>query len=256
MVPFEWLAFAYAAFFGLAAFRPTPGARRLTAFVVAIVTMGLVAAASRAPEGLRLFAPNLYLIAGYWLPALCVPAMLRARNEPTSFERWLIRSDAVLRPRMPSVPAALLMAAETAYLLCYPIVPLSMALVWMHGGATAVSRFWLTLLASGFACYASLPWLVSRPPRASGEALPPAAVRRLNTYVLARASHDWTTFPSGHVAVSWAAALATARVWPEAGVGLAVIALGVSVGAAAGRYHYVIDVWLGVVVGLAAVVIT
>jgi membrane-associated phospholipid phosphatase len=130
-----------------------------------------------------------------------------------------------------------------------------MGIVWAHAGAAAVPRFWMTVLVAGFACYASLPWLVSRPPKrlashASG------AVTRLNAFVLSRASHQWTTFPSGHAAVAWAAAFAVARVWPVAGVVLAMVAAGVSVGAASGRYHYVIDVLLGLLVAAVAAVIT
>ena len=37
---------------------------------------------------------------------------------------------------------------------------------------------------------------------------------------------------------------------------LSLVALGVSTGAAAGRYHYVVDVLLGLIVGLAAVMVT
>jgi hypothetical protein len=56
--------------------------------------------------------------------------------------------------------------------------------------------------------------------------------------------------------VSWGAAIALLRVWPAAGGVVAIVALGVTVGAAAGRYHYVIDVVLGLVVAAIAAVIT
>jgi membrane-associated phospholipid phosphatase len=96
--------------------------------------------------------------------------------------------------------------------------------------------------------------LLSRPPDRSG--LDNLTLRTVNRSVLATVSHEWTTFPSGHVAVSWAVALAVARVSASGGIFLSLIALGVSIGAAAGRYHYVVDVLLGVVVALAAVVVT
>jgi hypothetical protein len=126
--------------------------------------------------------------------------------------------------------------------------------VWIAGGETAVPRFWLTVLLSGFACYVSLPWLLSRPPRiTTANSL---AVGRLNAYVLSRVSHTWTTFPSGHVAVSWAAAFAVMRVCPVAGWCVALVAAGVTVGAAAGRYHFVVDVLIGMLVAVLAAVIT
>jgi membrane-associated phospholipid phosphatase len=77
----------------------------------------------------------------------------------------------------------------------------------------------------------------------------------VNTAVLARVSHQLNTFPSGHVAVSIAAAACVLTVsWP-AGLVFAMVAVGVAIGAVVGRYHYVMDVLVGVVVGLLAVVI-
>jgi hypothetical protein len=219
---------------------------------VSLMTAAMVILLHWAPGPLRLIAPGLYLIAGYWLPALVVGT--RENGGTSRFETWLAATDTRLRPRLPRVPGSLVALAETAYLLCYPIVPLSLAIVWWSGGADAVPRFWTTVLVAGLACYASLPWLLSRPPNQSG--LQTLALRTVNRSVLATVSHRWTTFPSGHVAVSWAAALAVSRVWVAAGAALAVVALGVTAGAAAGRYHYVVDVLLGMIVALVAVVIT
>lgn len=64
------------------------------------------------------------------------------------------------------------------------------------------------------------------------------------------------TFPSGHVAVSAACALSVARIWPQAGAALGVLAAAVAIGAAAGRYHFIVDVLLGAVVGVAAAIST
>jgi len=249
----EWIVIVYSAVFGLLATVGPRRARSSKALVVSIVTIAIAALAPRAPLFLRLLAPNFYLVAGYWLPALVVPKSA-AGLASSPFERWLAHTDARLRPGLPAVPAPIATLTETAYLLCYPVVPVSLALVWLAGGTDAVPRFWMTVLLSGLACYASLPWLLSRPPDRTG--LHTLALRRVNRFVLARVSHSWTTFPSGHVAVSWAAALAVSRVSLAGGLLLAAIALGVTVGAAAGRYHYVVDVLLGVVVAVAALVIT
>ena len=145
---------------------------------------------------------------------------------------------------------------ELAYLLCYPLVPLSFAIVWLNGDGTDVRRFWLSVLLSGYACYVSLPWLVSRPPRSHPEheknrrGLPDINVR-----LLGRLSHRLNTFPSGHVAVAAAAAVSVAVVSLPAGLALGVVVAAIGVGAAAGRYHYVIDVILGLVVAAAAVAV-
>ena len=67
---------------------------------------------------------------------------------------------------------------------------------------------------------------MSRPPRLiepSVEDAPLTDVTRLNVFVLGRVSHHLNTFPSGHVAVSVAAAR-RGQVWPAAGVVLGVVA--------------------------------
>jgi hypothetical protein len=69
-----------------------------------------------------------------------------------------------------------------------------------------VDRFWTAVLLSGFVCYGSLPWLISRPPRTlTGATTNAVGVRGVTQFVLARVSHGLNTFPSGHVAVSLAA---------------------------------------------------
>ena len=244
MTPFEWIAVGYFAALGLAA----PAARvawerRLG---VAAGCLGLAAGiAIGAPSAgtWRVWLPHFYLVAGYWLPGLLTPRI----DRQTAFERWLVASDERLRRRLPAVPSLLVDVTETAYLLCYPLVPASFGLVSLYGDAGAVTRFWVAVLTSGYTSYVSLPWLLSRPPRLLANAgLPPGRVGAMNVFVLGRVSHQLNTFPSGHVAVSTAAAASVATVWPAAGAVVGAFALAIAVGAAAGRYHYVIDVLLGV----------
>lgn len=112
-------------------------------------------------------------------------------------------------------------------------------------------RFWLAVLPAGYVCYVSLPWLVSRPPRLVREHTA-RAIARLNVFVLGRVSHQLNTFPSGHVAVSLAAAAGVAQVSAVAGALVLLTALAIALGAVAGRYHYMVDVLLGVLVAGAA----
>jgi membrane-associated phospholipid phosphatase len=136
------------------------------------------------------------------------------------------------------------------------MVPLSFAVVWLHGGAADVARFWLAVLLAGYACYVTLPWLVSRPPRLQpGQVSRPGMLARLNAQVLGRVSHRLNTFPSGHVAVAAAAAVSVAAVSVPAGAALAGVVAAISVGAAAGGYHYVIDVVSGLAIAAAAAVL-
>ena len=56
------------------------------------------------------------------------------------------------------------------------------------------------------------------------------------------------TFPSGHVAVSLAVALAVIGSMPLAGVVLLVLAVSISIACVVGRYHYAVDVIAGAMV--------
>jgi membrane-associated phospholipid phosphatase len=254
MLSFEWLAGAwFAAMFVAAALTPVPKTRR------ALVMLGCVAlvlvigtTAARGSLTLRLWLPHLYLVAGYWLPALLVaPPPI-----PTRFERWLLGTDAALRPRLPAVPRWLEPFLQLSYLVCYPLVPVSFTIIWASGDPHDVSRFWVAVLLAGYACYGSLPWLVSRPPRLTAQSMViPQPLGLANAFVLARVSHQLNTFPSGHVAVSSAAAWMLLTVSVPAGLVVGVIAAAIAVGAAAGRYHYVVDVVFGVIVAAVALVI-
>ena len=84
-------------------------------------------------------------------------------HQPGRFESWLVRSDERCRIFAISlrVGGSIL---ELSYLLCYVLVPVAFVFVWANGTAD-VDRFWTAVLLSGFLCYGSLPWLVSRPPR-------------------------------------------------------------------------------------------
>jgi membrane-associated phospholipid phosphatase len=139
-----------------------------------------------------------------------------------------------------------------AYLLCYPLVPAAFLIVWLGGSPGEVARFWVAVLLAGYACYATLPWLVSRPPRLVTGAAATCDLGAVNAFVLGHVSHQMNTFPSGHVAVSLAAAAAIWPVSPIAGLTVGVIAGAVAMGAVSGRYHYVVDVVAGVAVAVVA----
>jgi membrane-associated phospholipid phosphatase len=251
---FELLAAAYFPLVAAAGLL-TARARRSGAWkALAIGTLSgglvLVMAQLLSPAA-RLWFGHLYLAAGYWIPALSISG-----GAHTRFEAWLQATDSRWGGWVDAVPAWLIHVGEIAYLLCYPLVPAAFLIAWLGGNDADSARFWLAVLGAGFACYATLPWLAARPPRL----LPAAGVRahpisRLNTAVLSRVSHNLTTFPSGHVAVAVAAALAVGRVSPAAGILLFLFAAAISLGAITGRYHYVIDVAAGVVAGAISVLV-
>jgi membrane-associated phospholipid phosphatase len=251
MAAYEWVAIGYFAGLSLAAWAArVPWRRRLMVSATALGAAAAVAAVAAAGgTSLRAWVPHIYLVGGYWLPARLAAHSAAA----TGFERWLVRTDAWFR-RLPAIPAPLTHVTELAYLLCYPLVPAGFLVVWLRGDDVDVVRFWVAVLVAGLACYVSLPWLVSRPPRlCEPSALPVNQIGALNAFTLRRVSHELNTFPSGHVAVSCAAAAMVGMVSPAAAFVIGAIAVVIAVGAVAGHYHYVVDVALGFVVAATAV---
>ena len=247
---FEWLTIAYLSWLlaaGLARLRGAAVAMGLAALVV-------VGIAPFVPPDARFWMPVVYLFVGYRLPGFLV----RPGAQPLrQFEKWLANADARLLRWLPPLPAPVAPVVEIAYLFCYPLVPASFALAWSAGTAPDFERFWVSVLLSGYLCYGTLPWVLTRPPRLTSETVAVShPARRLNVFVLRHFSHGWNTFPSGHVAVSWAAAWSLLHIWPAAGVAVAVLASAISIGAATGGYHYAIDVVAGWLIAGAVAVIT
>ncbi len=254
VLTFEALTIGFFAALGAAApFVRASRAHRLRAALwsAAAVVCVLAAALTLGPA-VRVWLGHGYLVMGYWIPALMIPA-----HTAGGFEAWLARTDEWWRLHPIEAPTWLLDVFELSYLLCYPLVPAAFAFVWMYGRLADTDRFWTAVLISGFACYGTLPWLISRPPRVR---LPPSllrsfggpSLRAANEFVLARVSHGLNTFPSGHVAVSVAAALEVMSISRPAGLATLVVAALIAAGAVAGRYHYAVDVASGIVVGIAA----
>lgn len=252
MLPFELLSAVFFAALAIAAMAWHRRPQAWLALILSAALIAVIAAISRtAPTALRAWAGHLYLVAAYRIPGLLATA-----NPGTWFEEWLVRSDVGWRSYVTAFPGWLAHLCELAYLLCYPLVPVSFLVVWIHGDGAYVTRFWMAVLGAGFACYGPLPWLVSRPPRlVSGDTTPKQGIARANAFVLDRMSHRLNTFPSGHAAVSVASALSVWSVSPAAGIVISLIAMGVAIGAVTGRYHYVVDVLAGVVVGLLATLV-
>ena len=112
------------------------------------------------------------------------------------------------------------------------------------------------MLLAEFTCYAMLPWLQTRPPRALDDAPSdlrrPVLIRSLNLGIVNRASIQVNTLPSGHTAGAMATALAVGSTMPAAGAVFLVFAASIAVAAVFGRYHYVVDSVLGLVVAAIA----
>lgn len=207
--------------------------------------------------GMPSIMPLVYLLAGYWLPAMLV------REPNVRLERRLLHVDHTLfgahglERFEQGAPRMLIEYLELAYLLCYAVVPAGFACLLLAGyGGVTLDTFWSVVLLAAFVCYGLLPWLPTRAPRAIEPPLPAprSSIRRLNLAVLNRASVQWNTFPSGHTAASLATALAVGIHMPLAGVVLGVVALSIAAGSVAGRYHYAADAIIGAAAAVLAFV--
>ncbi len=201
--------------------------------------------------------PFLYLLSGYWLPALLVREPNRAFEQRLlGVDRTLFGSHGLQRFEQ-RTPRVLIEYLELAYLLCYAVVPAGFACLLLAGySAGALDTFWSVVLLAAFGCYGVLPWLPTRAPRAiesPGREMR-SSIRKMNLAVLNRASVQWNTFPSGHTAASLATALAVGMHMPLAGVVLGIVAVSIAAGSVVGRYHYAADAIIGAAVAVLAFV--
>jgi len=168
-------------------------------------------------------------------------------------ESILIGADLSLRipqlaARAPRVAAEFL---EGAYAAVYPLIPLTLWLHMRFARSPDADWFWAVILVTDYVCFAMLPWIQTRPPRAL-EPEPPwrASTRRLNLGILHKVSIQMNTVPSGHAAEALACALILIDAPSAVVASLFGLALSISAGALLGRYHYAIDIALGWAVAL------
>ena len=255
----EWIIVGYFAYLaGAAAVVANLGRqkrRRAIATALAVLIAVLALAAIGTPAAWwRDWMPMLYIVIGYWLPALLVSStnpVFEARLLALD-RRWRITTLSARAPR------PLIELVELAYLCCYPMVPIGLASLYLAGLREESDRFWIAVLLAVFGCYGVLPWLPTRPPRAiEGPPLHSSGlVRRVNLRVLGLASVQLNTFPSGHVAASLATALAVGARLPLVGLPLGLLALAIAIGSVAGRYHYAADALAGAALALLGFVIS
>jgi membrane-associated phospholipid phosphatase len=157
---------------------------------------------------------------------------------------------------------------EFAYLLCYPLVPLGVAAIYLTPqraklneppaplGRRAMDDFWAAVLLATLFCYAVYPFFPLTPPRVLFHDLPGPHVapllREWNFWLLDHYSVQACIFPSGHVAAVTAVALAVRRHATRLGLLFLFVATSIAVATVYGRYHYAIDAVAGAMVGIAA----
>ena len=256
----EWIhVVVFALFNALAWLSPLPPRRR--ARVTGIGVVGLGATLAGAYLLPRLFPLLVVSVVRDWLPAALLPLVYWQTGEffvrvDQRFQDRLERLDEKIaaqplrwlsRCRGRNSIAACL---ELAYLLCYPMIPMSFGTLYLLQLRRHADYFWVVVLVSTYFSYGMLQFVQTLPPRMLAEPwlspAPHTRVRKLNHRILRNASIHANTFPSAHVAASTGAALVLAALapWPI-GLLFGTITAGIAVGAVTGRYHFSADVIAG-----------
>jgi hypothetical protein len=261
----EWIHLVVFSFLILLALTKRLPRRRLaTALLIGIVGLAVSVVSARLNSWLPRLAAS---VIRDWLPA---PLMLLVYWQAgqffvrvqEGFQQALLRLDErLVAPPLFAIARRrsgrwILAYLEVAYLFCYPMIPLSVAAIYLlHRGAEA-DHYWTIVLPATYVCYVMVPFAQMLPPRLIEEPwrerLPDNPVRALNLRILRNASIHANTFPSAHVAASISSALALIRLDPAVGAAFLWIAVSISFGAVFGRYHYAADAILGAAVALAA----
>jgi len=225
--------------------------RRLCAAGAALAGVGATAIAANTQVGSFLhdwlLPPSVLLIAYWSSGCLFVSAMPRV-------ERAFLGIDRACRVRelagMLTTSVAELL--EIAYVGVYFLVPIALALKLAFSPDADADRFWTVILLVDFVCFAMLPWIQTRPPRALELHDPwSSSVRAHNLRLLGATSIQVNTFPSGHAAEALAAALLVTSAPAPIVIVMFIAAVAVAAGAVLGRYHYLVDAVGGWLVAIA-----
>lgn len=238
---------------------PLPAARRKLVTLAALADLALVwwisKAESTAGVVVRDWVPALQILIGYWLSGAF---FLRPM---TGVEAWLAKWDRALFEELGARhiahrgPRWLLEYFELAYLAVYVLVPLGFGVAYWLTLDLDVDRYWTIVAGAELACYAMLPWIQTRPPRAlrlhAAIEDRRLAIHRLNGLVLGLGSIQVNTFPSGHAAGAFATAFAVGLFVPAAFATFLVLAVSITIASIIGRYHYAADSAAGLLVAIA-----
>ncbi len=242
------LFFVYVGAVGAFGERPHSTRARLYLGVAAgLLFVAIVANVRYIPFLHDWLAPPIALLLAYWTSGLLFVA---PRGDQESVLMGLDRHLRVFEAarRLPGFVSLLL---EAAYAGVYVVIPLALVLHLGFVPAASAERFWTVILLTDYVCFALLPWVQTRPPRALEKAEPWSSVmRRFNLRMLGAASIQVNTFPSGHAAEALAAALLVVGAPLAIVITMFVIALAISAGTVFGRYHYAADAFSGWIVAV------
>jgi len=243
-VMFAYTAILAASLRGLG---PGTRARALTGSLAGVV---LTAASVLSPSNVFLHGwllPPALLLLAYWTSGLLFTAPM------PRIEQTLHAIDRALRIRVISTatPRWIAEVLELSYAAVYALIPIALGVHLRFTVPSDSDQFWTVILVTDYVCFAVLPWIQTRPPRALEPGDPwRSSLRALNLRLLGAASIRVNTFPSGHAAEALAAALLVLNAPSVVVIWMLLNALAVSAGAVFGRYHYATDAVAGWLVAL------
>jgi membrane-associated phospholipid phosphatase len=255
----EWINLGYFSFFVAFAFLyPLPPSRRLRALGMGLAGIILLFTPQLLLEilpssfsgVLRDWMPLALMLIAYWLPGNFFV------NPNEELSRKLQRIDSKILERILRIQqmsgGSFMTYLELAYLFCYPFVPLGFGVYYALEPGASMDNFWVPVLVPSYICYALLPFTQTLPPwRLLEEDRHSGLIRRLNFFIVRRASTQANTFPSAHVAASLAVSLVLLTRQIPIGLLFLIVALSIAVSAFAGRYHYAVDVVTGALLAIA-----
>jgi membrane-associated phospholipid phosphatase len=253
----EWIQIVFAFGIGLLAWtRPLEMRRRLRIALLAVIVPAAILIARYALHGLsgsvvRDWLPAALLLIPYW------QAGQFFTGPDERIQKWLAQADEKLFRVLHRIIGSSESEGwagyfETAYLMCYPLVPIGVAVLYLGHHRAAADFYWIVVVLASDICFAVTIFVPAMPPRllpgrTAEFAVAANDVRKLNLEVLNRGSIQAITLPSAHVASTTAVALVLTRFLPLTGAIFLVLAASIAIGAFLGRYHYFLDVALGAI---------
>ncbi len=243
----EWLAATAFLFFAVVCwFGRVPHVRRLLITGASLLMLCVIAFVATQNRHVRDWAPLTYVLAGYYVSG-------RLFVEPSArVEAWLLSWDHRLlgdpTKRFSHWPPLALAYLDLVYTFCFLLLPAGYAALAVAGRTDLSDRYWTIVVASEFGAFMPLAFIQTRPPwvvERKSEA-PDGAIHRLASLAVRRASIGVNTFPSGHAAGSFGLALAVVGPLPWTGLLLLILAGSIAIACVVGRYHYLMDVVVGI----------
>lgn len=190
-----------------------------------------------------------------WLPAVLMPMVYWqsgwfSGRVNMSFQQCLQQLDRKLLSGWMAILARpsyrwIVILLELAYLSCYVLVPMGLAVLYFAGLQRYADDYWFVTLLSTYPCYAFTAFVPTNPPRTfevKSDETATGQIRQFNMWIVRWFSIQLNTFPSAHVTATLGSSLALLYFVPTIGLPFVLASIGIALGAVFGRYHYAADV--------------